>query len=130
MESALRTALVAALRADPQLAASLNAVVEEGPSPAPPPALSLVASAAADWSSKTSTGREIRIALELTTRGDTPEPTAAIAEAIENCIATLGPRQSGFRIVTTRFLRSRTERRSRRLRAILLEYAFRVLADQ
>ena len=37
MESALRSALVAALRADPQLASALNAVVEEGPSPAPPP---------------------------------------------------------------------------------------------
>ena len=130
MESALRSALVAALGGDPQLAALLNAVVEEGPSPAPPPALALVASAGTDWSSKTSTGREIRVALELTARSDEPGPAAAIAARIEQCIATLAPQQDGFRIVTTAFLRSRTERRARSARAILLEYAFRVIADQ
>lgn len=130
MESALRSALVAALRADPQLAAALNAVVEEGPSPAPPPVLALVASGAADWSSKTSTGREIRVALELTARTDQPEVAAAIAGGVERCIATLAPQQVGFRIVTTQFLRSRTERRARSARAILLEYAFRVIADR
>lgn len=129
MESALRIALVEALRGDAQLAPMINAVAEEAPSAAPPPALALVASAAADWSSKTSTGREIRIAIELTTRGSDPAPSAEIASRIEHCIATLAPRQDGFRLVTTRFLRSRTERRERAIRAILLEYAFRVIAD-
>ena len=129
MESALRIALVEALRADAQLAPLINAVVEEGPSAAPPPTLAIVASAAADWSSKTSSGREIRIAIELTTRGSDPAPAATIAERIEQCIATLAPQQRGFRLVTTHFLRSRTERRARAIRAILLEYAFRVIAE-
>ena len=129
MESALRIALVEALRADAQLAPLINAVVEEGPSAAPPPTLAIVASAAADWSTKTSSGREIRIAIELTTRASDPAPAATIAQRIEQCIATLAPQQSGFRLVTTRFLRSRTERRARAIRAILLEYAFRVIAD-
>ena len=129
MESALRIALVEALRKDAQLVPLINAVAEEAPSPAPPPALALVASAAADWSSKTSTGREIRIAIELTTRGSDPSPATHIAQRIEHCIATLAPQQDGFRLVTTRFLRSRTERRERAIRAILLEYAFRVIAD-
>ncbi len=128
MESALRTALVDWLRSDAQLAASLNAVVEEGPSPAPAPTLSIAASASADWSTKTTTGREVRIAFELLDRSGTPETTAAIAAQIERRIATLAPDQAGFRVIVTQFLRSRVERRARTIRAVLLEYRFRLIA--
>ena len=128
MESALRSVLLGWLRADSDLAASLNAVVEEGPSPAPPPTLSIVASAAADWSTKTTTGREVRLAFELLDRSDTLAATALIAARIEQRVATLAPDHPGFRIVATQFLRSRVERRPRNLRAVLLEYRFRLLA--
>jgi len=127
MESALRSVLLGWLRADSDLAASLNAVVEEGPSPAPPPTLSIAASAAADWSTKTTTGREIRLAFELLDRSDTLAGTALIAARIEQRVATLAPDHPGFRIVATQFLRSRVERRPRSLRAVLLEYRFRLL---
>ena len=128
MESALRTVLLGWLRTDSDLAASLNAVVEEGPSPAPPPTLSIAASAAADWSTKTTTGREVRLAFELLDRSDTLTGTALIAARIEQRVATLAPDHPGFRIVATQFLRSRVERRQRNLRAVLLEYRFRLLA--
>lgn len=127
MESALRTALVDWLLSDAQLAAKLNAVVEEGPSPAAAPTLSIAASASADWSTKTNSGREVRIAFELLDRSDAPEATAAIAARIEQRIATLDPEQSDFRIVVTQFLRSRVERRARSIRAVLLEYRFKLL---
>ena len=127
MESALRTVLLDWLRSDGELAATLNAVVEEGPSPAPPPTLSIAASASADWSTKTTTGREIRIAFELLDRSDTLAGTAMIAARIEQHIATLAPDHPGFRIVATQFLRSRVERRPSALRAALLEYRFRIL---
>lgn len=127
MESALRTVLLDWLRSDANLAATLNAVVEEGPSPAPPPTLSIAASASTDWSTKTTTGREVRLALELVDRSDAPGNTAAIAARIEQRIATLAPDHPGFRIVATQFLRSRGERRPRALRAALLEYRFRIL---
>lgn len=128
MESALRSALIGWLRADPLLSDMVNAVAEEGPSPAPPPSLALVASASADWSGKTHKGRELRVALELIDRSDDADATAAIAARIEQRIATMAPQQTGFRVVVTHFLRSRTERRARGLRAVLLEYRFLLLA--
>lgn len=128
MESAFRTLLIDWLRSDSQLSASLNAVQEEGPSPAPAPTLSIAASASADWSTKTCVGREVRLALELLDRSDQPETSAAIAARIEQRIATMAPDQGDLRIVSTQFLRSRVERRARSIRAVLLEYQFRILS--
>ena len=127
MESALRTALIDWLRSDGELATTLNAVDEEAPSPAPAPSLAIAASAAADWSTKTAQGREVRIALELLDRNDNAARTAGLASRIEHRIATLPPAQPGLRIVVTQFLRSRAERRPRNLRAVLLEYRFKLL---
>lgn len=128
MESALRTALLDWLRVDPELGPALNAIVEDGPSPAPAPTLAIAASASADWSNKSVAGREVRLALELVTRGEQPDQSAALAAQIEQRIATLAPGQDGFRVVVTQFLRSRAERRARGLRAVLLEYRFLLLA--
>ena len=128
METALRSALIDWLRADPILAGMVNAIEEEGPIAASPPHIAIAASASTDWSTKTGLGREIRLALELVDRGDEAAATGAIAARIEQRIATLAPQQSGFRVVVTRFLRSRAERRRRNLRAVLLEYRFLTIA--
>ena len=130
MEIAFRTALVAWLRADPLLADMLNSIEEDGPVTASPPHLALVASAAADWSTKTARGREIRLALELVGRSDDPAQIAALALRVEQRIATLAPQQEGYRIVVTQFLRSRVERRRRGLRAVLLEYRFTLIETE
>ena len=127
MESALRTALIDWLRSDGELATSLNAVDEEAPSPAPAPSLAIAASAAADWSTKTAQGREVRIAFEMLDRNDDAARTAGLASRIEHRIATLPAVQQNFRLAVTQFLRSRTERRPRNLRAVLLEYRFKLL---
>ena len=128
METALRSALIDWLRADPILAGMVNAIEEEGPIAASPPHIAIAASASTDWSTKSGPGREIRLALELVDRGDEAAATGAIAARIEQRIATLAPQQSGFRVVVTRFLRSRAERRRRNLRAVLLEYRFLTIA--
>lgn len=129
MESRFRTDLIAWLRADATLVAALNAIEEESPVAASPPWLGIAASASADWSTKTRTGREVRIALELVERQDDVESLAATVNVIERRIATLAPVQPGYRVVVTQFLRSRAERRPRGLRAVLLEYSFRLLAN-
>ena len=72
----------------------------------------------------------MRLALELVGRGDDPAETAALADRIEQRIATLAPQQAGFRVVVTRFLRSRVERRRRNGRAVLLEFAFKLIATE
>lgn len=127
METALRVALVEWLRGDPLLAARINAIEEESPARAAPPWLGISASASADWSVKDRRGWEVRVALELTDRTDDPASTAMLAEAIERRIAAMMPEQDGFHLVSLHFLRSRAERRARNMRAVLLEYRFRVL---
>lgn len=129
MEIALRAALLAWLAADPALADELNAVAEEAPSRVSPPWLAVAASASTDWSCKTAAGREVRIALELHCRGDTPDAAAGLVSAIEARIESLPRNQPDFHIATIQFLRARAEQRGESRRVILLEYRFRVLAQ-
>lgn len=129
MEIPLRAALVAWLASDPALAPELNGVFEEAPSRTSLPWLAIAASASTDWSTKTQAGREVRIALELHCRGDTPDAAALVIAAIEQRIGALPRQQTGFFVVTTQFLRARAEQRGESNRAILLEYRFRLMAD-
>lgn len=127
LETRLRAALVAWLRADAALAATLNSVTEEAPVRATVPWLGVVASASIDWSAKDRRGREVRVAVELHLRGDDPETGAALAAAVEARIEALPRDQAGFALVTTQFLRARAEQRPANQRALLLEYRFRLL---
>ncbi|MBT0667775.1 DUF3168 domain-containing protein [Novosphingobium profundi] len=129
MEELFRAALVDWLRADTMLAASLNAITEEAPARAALPWLALSASSSADWSGKTHEGREVRVALELQCRGDVPGAAAALVGQIEARIAELPDYLDDLQLVTTRFLRARSEQRSGNRRAVLLEYAFRLILE-
>ena len=129
MESTLRSALVAWLASDPLLSAALNSVTEEAPTRTTPPWLGLVASASADWSTKDRPGREVRIALELHMRGEEPGETASLIALVESRIEAMPRVQPGFAIINTTFLRARAEQRPLHVRAVLLEYRFRLLAD-
>ena len=130
MEIPLRAALIAWLAADPVLSAELNAVVEEAPSRTSLPWLAIAASASADWGCKELAGREVRIAIELHCRGDTPETAATLVRAIEQRVEALPRAQDRFSIASNQLLRARTEQRGESRRAILLEYRFRLLADK
>lgn len=127
MELMLRAALLDWLRADPVLSAALNILAEEAPREAHPPWLGITASASTDWSTKTETGREIRLALELHLRGDDPRAGIELGRAVEARISALPAAQAGFTAVSTRFLRARAEARRGNRRALLLEYRFRAL---
>ena len=129
MEIAIRAALVAWLAADPLLAAQLNAIAEEAPSRTSLPWLAIAASASADWSCKTNPGREVRVALELHCRGDRPGSRRAIWSPRSSARIAALPRapervSGGHHPIPAR--PRRTARR--KLRAILIEYRFRLLA--
>ncbi|MFV0645788.1 MAG: DUF3168 domain-containing protein [Sphingomonadaceae bacterium] len=126
METRLRSALIQWLRTDPALQPLINTVEEESPLSASPPWLGIVASASADWSTKDRAGREVRLALELVTRGDDPASDAIAVSLIENRISTFARVQNGFDVMAPRFLRARSERRDNAMRAFLLEYRFRL----
>ena len=129
MESELRAGLIAWLQSDAVLANLLNAVTEEAPSRASPPWLGLAASASGDWGTKDRAGSEVMIALEIHCRGDDPGTAAAVTRAVEARIEALPPAQDGFAVATIRFVRARAEQRRGNVRAVLLEYRFRLLAD-
>ncbi|PKP90463.1 MAG: DUF3168 domain-containing protein [Alphaproteobacteria bacterium HGW-Alphaproteobacteria-14] len=126
MENDLRAALIAWLRADPALAA-INAIEEESPLSVSPPWLGIAASASIDWGTKTRTGRETRIALELETVTDLTAADAPLLAAIERRVLALPPFQLGFELASIRFLRSRSEARVDNRRAALIEFRFRIL---
>ena len=125
MEVLLRAALINWLAASASLSGLLNSVTEEAPLRASLPWLSLAASAAIDWSTKTETGQETRIALELHCRGDQPGGAASLVAAIDAAVMAMPRSQSGFVVTSIHFLRSRAEQRADNSRAILLEYRFR-----
>lgn len=129
MEIALRAALIGWLKSDPALAAMLNAIVEEAPSRTSLPWLAIAASASADWSTKSNPGREVRLALELHCRGDDPATASALLAGIEHRIDDFPRAQTGFTVATIQFLRGRAEQRPGNVRAMLMEYRFRLLAD-
>lgn len=125
MEVLLRAALINWLAASTSLAGLLNSVSEEVPLRASLPWLSLSASAAIDWSTKTESGNETRIALELQCRGDQPDSAASLVAAIDGAVMAMPRSQSGFVVTSILFMRSRAEQRAENTRAILLEYRFR-----
>jgi hypothetical protein len=127
MENQFRSDLIAWLAADPLLDAEINVVSEENPLETSAPRMSIATSASTDWSTKSGPGREVRIALELVERSDQSASLSNHLALTESRIATLNPEQNGYRVVVTQFLRSRAERRQRGLRAVLLEYRFRLL---
>jgi len=128
METLLRALLIEWLAADATLAGLVNAITEEAPSRTAPPWLGIAASASTDWSTKDRTGREVRVALELHCRGDDPGTAAATVEAIEARVADLPRSGPGLEVASQTFLRARAEQRAGNLRAVLLEYRFRLLA--
>ncbi|MBC2670914.1 DUF3168 domain-containing protein [Novosphingobium piscinae] len=128
METALRAALIGWLASDPVLGAGLSTLSEEAPARAALPWLAIAASASTDWSTKDGPGREVRIAFELHARGDRPDTAAALVAALEARLRALPHQHDGFVVVSSAFLRARTEQRPGRLRAILTEYRFRLLA--
>lgn len=128
METALRAALIGWLRSDPALSSQINIVAEEAPVRSNSPWLGIVASASVDWSVKALRGREVRIALELHLRGDDPATGVSLANAVEARIEALPASQPGFSVANITFLRSRGEQRTGNVRALLLEYRFRLLA--
>lgn len=128
MEIDLRAALINWLRAAPAPLDALNVFNEEAPPRAAPPWLGIVASASADWSTKDRPGREVRLAVELNTRGDDPAGDGALVRNLGARIDALPRQHPHFEVASIVFLRARAEQRSRNLRSTLLEYRFRLLA--
>lgn len=128
MEIPLRAALLAWLASDTTLSASLNEVVEEAPSRVALPWLAITGSASTDWSTKTSTGLQTAITLEMRMRGDVAASGSALVTALQSRVASLPRVQSGFTIASIGLLRSQAKQLPENNRSVVLEYRFRVMA--
>lgn len=126
LEALLRAVLIDWLRADPALT-DLGAIREEATGPITTPMLSIAASASRDWSTKTESGREVRIAIEHRSRGDSADTAIEMLSTIEARVLALPRDQAGFTLVASQFLRARNEKRSHNLRSSLLEFRFLLL---
>jgi len=128
METLVRGALLAWLDGAPGLAGLLSCVSEEKPARPTLPWLAVVSSSAVDWSTKTETGAEVRLALQLQCRGEVPGDAAALAVAVDSAVQAMPAAQAGFRVVSVRFVKSSVAQAGPTVRGMVLTYRFRVLA--
>ena len=108
---ALRRAVVAALLADPILSDALSGVFDGPPARVRYPYVELADGSSTDWSSKTSTGREHGLVINIW--DDAEEGGVRLLElmgAVETAIGAMPQTLEGHRIASLTFLRSRLVR--------------------
>jgi Protein of unknown function (DUF3168) len=124
----LQSAVVSALQAHPALANTLKGVFDGPPPHAAYPYVSIADGLVSDWSTKTATGREIRIALTIWDEGDEAARLHDLMGHVEDAIAALPRDLPGWRIASCVFLRSLVARDPAGPWAGLVEYRVRMLS--
>lgn len=105
-ELALQKALVAALRADPVLAAELSGVFDTPPPGQPFPYLCFGPWTGTDWGHKSGAGREHRLALSLWDEQHDTIRLRRLMDAAERTALALASALDGHRLVVIRLSRS------------------------
>ena len=124
----LQSALVSALEAHPAIAASYCRVYD-GPEPrAAFPYISVTDGLVSDWSTKTATGREFRMALTVWDEGEEAARLHDLMGHVEDAVAALPRDLTGWRVASIAFVRSFIARDAVGPWAGLVEYRLRVLA--
>jgi hypothetical protein len=124
---AVQAAAVAALEAHPALAQSLSGVFDGPPVRATYPYISVSEGLVTDWSTKTETGREIRLALTVWDDGEEPARLHNIMGHVEEAIAAMSEDLAGWRVTSNVFLRSLIARDPAGPWAGLVEHRIRIL---
>ena len=124
---AVQAAAVAALEAHPVLAQSLSGVFDGPPVRAAYPYISVSEGLVTDWSTKTETGREIRLALTVWDDGEEPARLHNIMGHVEEAIAAMAQDLAGWRVASNVFLRSLIARDPAGPWAGLVEHRVRLL---
>ena len=85
----MQTAIIAALEAHPVLSAELTGVYDGPPPRAAYPYISVADGLATDWSTKTATGREIRLALTVWDDGEEASRLHILMGHAEDAVAAM-----------------------------------------
>lgn len=110
-EMAVRGAVLAALRADGDLAGRVNGVSDGVPGQVSGPYVMLTECSGADWGGKGLDGREVRIAIELRDPGEGAGGVAAMLTRVDGALrGVAGLVRDGWQMVGVALIRSRIAR--------------------
>ena len=124
---AVQSAVVSALEAHPAIAAAYCGVYD-GPEPrAAFPYISVADGLVTDWSTKTATGREFRMAMTVWDHGEDAARLHDLMGHVEDAVAALPRDLPGWRLASIAFVRSLVVRDAAGPWAGLVEYRLRVL---
>jgi hypothetical protein len=124
----LQSALVTAVETHPVLADELTGVFDGPPPRAAFPYVSINDGLSADWSTKTATGREIRIGLTAWDDGESATRLHQLIGHVEDAVAALPRDLPGWRIASIVFLRSFVARNTAGAWAGVVDYRIRMLS--
>lgn len=126
--AALQTAVLAALESHPVLTAELSGIYDGPPPRAAFPYVAMGDAFVTDWSTKTATGREIRLPLTLWDDGDNAARMSDLMAHMEDAIAALPREIPGWQMVSIVYVRSMVVRDAAGPWAGLVEHRIRMLA--
>lgn len=126
---AVQAAALTALQAHPVLSSVLTGVYDGPPPRAAFPYAAIADGLSSDWSTKTETGREIRLALTVWDDGDRPTRLQELMGHVEDAVAALPTSVGSWRIASCVFLRSMIARDPAGPWAGLVEHRIRMIAS-
>jgi hypothetical protein len=124
----LQAAAIAALSAHPVLATQLSGIYDGPPPRAAFPYVAITDGLTSDWSTKTTTGREIRLAFTVWDDGEAATRLADLMGHVDDAILAIPRDLPGWRIASLMFLRSIVVRDAAGPWAGLVEHRVRLLA--
>lgn len=125
---AVQAAAVTALQTHPVLTQTLTGIYDGPPVRAAYPYVSVADGLSQDWSTKTETGREIRLAITVWDDGEAATRLLNLMGHAEEAIAGMARDIPGWRVASNVFLRSFVARDPAGPWAGLVEYRVRVMA--
>lgn len=120
---ALAEAALAALRAVDRL----NAVCDGPPLTAAVPYATVETGPESDWSHKSGDGRELRLAIQVHDKGESPARLRAIVAQVEEAAAGIGPELAGWHLVNLVFVRAAMLRSTGAAWTAAIDYRARLL---
>ena len=126
---AVQKGAVAAMRAHAALANAVSGIFDGVPAGACFPYVAMAESPCVDWSHKSGRGREIRLAVTVWDDGARAGRLHGLMREVETALEGMAMVLDGWRVVSSRFLRSRVVRDADGPWAGLVEYRVRVLEE-
>ena len=124
----LRQVILEILSHDAEIMSHINGVFDERPSQATPPYIELLNSVSVDWSSKSFTGREVRISIALYSAAQEEAPSVMLLSLIESVMTKLPRELPHHHIINSQYLRSRSGHDADGRWTIVINYRFRLQA--